>query len=63
MEQREKRGNLNFVALGPQQPMMGDVVIVTAPENATVVVGETVVMECVASANPTPFISWIREGK
>ncbi|XP_070618264.1 immunoglobulin superfamily DCC subclass member 4 isoform X2 [Erythrolamprus reginae] len=47
---------------GPQQPMMDDVVIVTAPENATVVVGETVVMECVASANPTPFISWIREG-
>ncbi|XP_070618262.1 immunoglobulin superfamily DCC subclass member 4 isoform X1 [Erythrolamprus reginae] len=46
---------------GPQQPMMDDVVIVTAPENATVVVGETVVMECVASANPTPFISWIRE--
>ncbi|KAK9394109.1 immunoglobulin superfamily DCC subclass member 4 [Crotalus adamanteus] len=46
---------------GPQQPTMGDVVIVTAPENATVVVGETVVMECVASANPTPFISWIRE--
>ncbi|XP_058012542.1 immunoglobulin superfamily DCC subclass member 4 isoform X3 [Ahaetulla prasina] len=46
---------------GPQQSTMGDVVIVTAPENATVVVGETVVMECVASANPTPFISWIRE--
>ncbi|KAG8145193.1 hypothetical protein E2320_013556 [Naja naja] len=41
--------------------MMSDVVIVTAPENATVVVGDTVVMECVASANPTPFISWIRE--
>uniref|UniRef100_A0A8C6X3Q7 Immunoglobulin superfamily DCC subclass member 4 n=1 Tax=Naja naja TaxID=35670 RepID=A0A8C6X3Q7_NAJNA len=46
---------------GHQQPMMSDVVIVTAPENATVVVGDTVVMECVASANPTPFISWIRE--
>ncbi|XP_063169911.1 immunoglobulin superfamily DCC subclass member 4 [Candoia aspera] len=45
---------------GHQQPRMGDVVIVTAPENATVVVGETVVLECVASANPTPFISWIR---
>uniref|UniRef100_A0A670ZIE0 Immunoglobulin superfamily DCC subclass member 4 n=1 Tax=Pseudonaja textilis TaxID=8673 RepID=A0A670ZIE0_PSETE len=38
-----------------------DVVIITAPENATVVIGDTVVMECVASANPTPFISWIRE--
>ncbi|XP_026528825.1 immunoglobulin superfamily DCC subclass member 4 [Notechis scutatus] len=46
---------------GHQQPMMSDVVIITAPENATVVIGDTVVMECVASANPTPFISWIRE--
>ncbi|ETE63738.1 Immunoglobulin superfamily DCC subclass member 4, partial [Ophiophagus hannah] len=60
---RGEKVDLNFVALGHQQPTMSDVVIVTAPENATVVVGDTVVMECVASANPTPFISWIREGR
>ncbi|XP_042330425.1 immunoglobulin superfamily DCC subclass member 4 isoform X1 [Sceloporus undulatus] len=40
---------------------IGDVIIVAAPENATVVVGESAVMECMASANPTPFVSWIRE--
>ncbi|KAJ7311161.1 hypothetical protein JRQ81_006766 [Phrynocephalus forsythii] len=39
----------------------GDVVIIAAPENATVVVGESAVMECMASANPAPFVSWIRE--
>ncbi|XP_025028830.1 immunoglobulin superfamily DCC subclass member 4, partial [Python bivittatus] len=58
---RYSLGALLTLLKGHQQPTMGDVVIVTAPENATVVVGETVVMECVASANPTPFVSWIRE--
>lgn len=40
-----------------------DVVIVAAPENTTVVSGQSVVMECVASADPTPFVSWVRQGK
>lgn len=34
-----------------------------APENTTVVSGQSVVMECVASADPTPFVSWVRQGK
>ncbi|XP_077905578.1 immunoglobulin superfamily DCC subclass member 4 [Ictidomys tridecemlineatus] len=38
-----------------------DVVIVAAPENTTVVSGQSVVMECVASAYPTPFVSWVRQ--
>ncbi|XP_073922329.1 immunoglobulin superfamily DCC subclass member 4 isoform X1 [Castor canadensis] len=38
-----------------------DVVIVAAPENMTVVSGQSVVMECVASADPTPFVSWVRQ--
>ncbi|XP_012862509.1 immunoglobulin superfamily DCC subclass member 4 [Echinops telfairi] len=38
-----------------------DVVIVAAPENTTVVSGQSVVMECVASADPTPFVSWVRQ--
>ncbi|KAH0620089.1 hypothetical protein JD844_014677 [Phrynosoma platyrhinos] len=46
---------------GHLPPATGDVIIVAAPENATVVVGESAVMECMASANPTPFVSWIRE--
>ncbi|XP_053451374.1 immunoglobulin superfamily DCC subclass member 4 isoform X3 [Nycticebus coucang] len=38
-----------------------DVVIVAAPENTTVVSGQSVVMECVASADPTPLVSWVRQ--
>ncbi|KAL0601375.1 Immunoglobulin superfamily DCC subclass member 4 [Plecturocebus cupreus] len=38
-----------------------DVVIVAAPENTTVVSGQSVVMECVASADPTPLVSWVRK--
>ncbi|KAI1235248.1 hypothetical protein IHE44_0002888 [Lamprotornis superbus] len=43
------------------QPAGGDVTIVAAPENTTVVAGESVVMECMAAADPTPFVSWIRQ--
>uniref|UniRef100_A0A4X2LDD1 Immunoglobulin superfamily DCC subclass member 4 n=1 Tax=Vombatus ursinus TaxID=29139 RepID=A0A4X2LDD1_VOMUR len=42
-------------------PSVGDVTIVAAPENTTVVAGQSVVMECMASADPTPFVSWIRQ--
>lgn len=34
-----------------------------APENTTVVSGQSVVMECVASADPTPIVSWARQGE
>lgn len=27
------------------------------------VAGESVVMECMAAADPTPFVSWIRQGE
>ncbi|XP_054244122.1 immunoglobulin superfamily DCC subclass member 4 [Indicator indicator] len=43
------------------QPSGGDVTIIAAPENTTVVAGESVVMECMAAADPTPFVSWIRQ--
>ncbi|XP_041074629.1 immunoglobulin superfamily DCC subclass member 4-like isoform X2 [Polyodon spathula] len=39
----------------------GDVVIIAAPRNTTVVAGKTAVMECMAQADPTPFVSWIRQ--
>ncbi|XP_053899129.1 immunoglobulin superfamily DCC subclass member 4 isoform X1 [Malaclemys terrapin pileata] len=49
------------VLKGSQPAVTRDVAIVAAPENTTVVVGETAVMECMASADPTPFVSWIRQ--
>ncbi|XP_059570531.1 immunoglobulin superfamily DCC subclass member 4 isoform X1 [Alligator mississippiensis] len=44
-----------------QPPFPADVTIIAAPENTTVVAGESAVMECMASADPTPFVSWIRQ--
>ncbi|XP_054858850.1 immunoglobulin superfamily DCC subclass member 4 isoform X2 [Eublepharis macularius] len=46
---------------GNQPPAKGDVAIAVAPVNTTVTVGESAVLECMASADPTPFVSWIRE--
>uniref|UniRef100_A0A8C3SMA2 Immunoglobulin superfamily DCC subclass member 4 n=1 Tax=Chelydra serpentina TaxID=8475 RepID=A0A8C3SMA2_CHESE len=46
---------------GSQPAATRDVAIVAAPENTTVVVGESAVLECMASADPTPFVSWIRQ--
>ncbi|MGH0174321.1 UNVERIFIED_CONTAM: hypothetical protein FKN15_068051 [Acipenser sinensis] len=48
------------VAEGPPSGQ-GDVVIIAAPKNTTVVAGKTAVMECMAQADPTPFVSWIRQ--
>ncbi|CAM5087582.1 unnamed protein product [Natator depressus] len=49
------------VLKGSQPAVTRDVAIVAAPENTTVVAGESAVMECMASAEPTPFVSWIRQ--
>nr|XP_006129238.1 immunoglobulin superfamily DCC subclass member 4 isoform X2 [Pelodiscus sinensis]XP_014432075.1 immunoglobulin superfamily DCC subclass member 4 isoform X1 [Pelodiscus sinensis] len=49
------------VLRGSQPAVTRDVAIFAAPENTTVVVGESAVMECMASADPTPFVSWIRQ--
>ncbi|XP_067411664.1 immunoglobulin superfamily DCC subclass member 4 isoform X2 [Emydura macquarii macquarii] len=46
---------------GSQPAVTRDVAIIAAPENTTVVLGESAVMECMASAAPTPFVSWIRQ--
>ncbi|XP_072421232.1 immunoglobulin superfamily DCC subclass member 4 isoform X2 [Chiloscyllium punctatum] len=38
-----------------------DVVIIAHPKNVTVIAGQSAIMECLAYADPTPFVSWIRE--
>ncbi|XP_072326690.1 immunoglobulin superfamily DCC subclass member 4 isoform X3 [Scyliorhinus torazame] len=40
----------------------GDLVIIAHPKNVTVISGQTAIMECLAYADPTPFVSWIRQG-
>ncbi|XP_072326689.1 immunoglobulin superfamily DCC subclass member 4 isoform X2 [Scyliorhinus torazame] len=39
----------------------GDLVIIAHPKNVTVISGQTAIMECLAYADPTPFVSWIRQ--
>ncbi|XP_032906343.1 immunoglobulin superfamily DCC subclass member 4 isoform X3 [Amblyraja radiata] len=39
----------------------GNVVIIAQPKNVTVIAGQTAIMECMAYADPTPFVSWIRQ--
>lgn len=63
-EQQVAAGFPPIVSPGSLEASRGqDVVIVAAPENTTVVSGQSVVMECVASADPTPFVSWVRQGE
>ncbi|KAM5293073.1 immunoglobulin superfamily DCC subclass member 4 isoform 2-T2 [Ctenodactylus gundi] len=61
--QRFSRGvPLSVARTGSMATTRGqDVVIMAAPENTTVVSGQSVVMECVASADPTPIVSWVRQ--
>ncbi|CAL1604246.1 unnamed protein product [Knipowitschia caucasica] len=40
---------------------LNSVVIVTAPQNATVALGHTAVMECMAQGQPKPLVSWSRQ--
>ncbi|XP_032825923.2 immunoglobulin superfamily DCC subclass member 4-like [Petromyzon marinus] len=42
------------------RPQPADVIIVAPPENSTVVVGQTAVLECFALGQPPPIISWYR---
>lgn len=63
-EDSRVRRPLPALPAGPPVATRGqDVVILVAPENTTVVSGQSVVLECVASADPTPYVSWVRQGK
>ncbi|XP_030045639.1 immunoglobulin superfamily DCC subclass member 4 [Microcaecilia unicolor] len=42
------------------QPVTEEVTIVAAPQNTTVVAGQSAILECAAAANPSPRISWMR---
>ncbi|XP_072004768.1 immunoglobulin superfamily DCC subclass member 4-like isoform X2 [Engystomops pustulosus] len=43
------------------KPLPDELTIVRAPQNLTVAVGESAVMECIAEGNVTPVISWYRQ--
>lgn len=44
-------------------PSLEEVLIAVPPQNTTVVLGRTTVMECMAQGLPKPFVSWSRMGK
>lgn len=37
--------------------------ILVGPENLTLTVHQTAVLECIATGNPRPIVSWSRLGK
>ncbi|XP_072134260.1 immunoglobulin superfamily DCC subclass member 4 [Mobula birostris] len=51
----------NLTVLQGFKSIPGDVVIIAQPKNVTVTAGQTAIMECMAYADPTPFVSWIRQ--
>ncbi|XP_028921924.1 immunoglobulin superfamily DCC subclass member 4 isoform X4 [Ornithorhynchus anatinus] len=59
---RHSHGAVLSVRTGSPALTARDVAIVATPENTTVVAGESVVLECMAAADPPPFVSWIRQG-
>ncbi|XP_028921922.1 immunoglobulin superfamily DCC subclass member 4 isoform X3 [Ornithorhynchus anatinus] len=58
---RHSHGAVLSVRTGSPALTARDVAIVATPENTTVVAGESVVLECMAAADPPPFVSWIRQ--
>ncbi|KAG9489034.1 hypothetical protein GDO78_005176 [Eleutherodactylus coqui] len=43
------------------KPLPDELTIIRAPQNLTVAVGQSAVMECIAEGNVTPAISWYRQ--
>ncbi|XP_040270213.1 immunoglobulin superfamily DCC subclass member 4-like isoform X1 [Bufo bufo] len=43
------------------KPLPDELTIIRAPQNLTVAVGQSAVMECIAEGNVTPVVSWSRQ--
>ncbi|XP_053575699.1 immunoglobulin superfamily DCC subclass member 3-like [Bombina bombina] len=45
---------------GTLQPNQNEPIILSGPQNLTLVVHQTAILECIASGNPRPIVSWSR---
>lgn len=64
-EKREIRVpfNADTVLAGSRSSVYKDPMILVGPENLTLTVHQTAVLECIATGNPRPIVSWSRLGK
>lgn len=52
-----------FLLPGPGSGTYKEPTILVGPENLTLTVHQTAVLECVATGNPRPIVSWSRLGE
>lgn len=57
------RFNYDTVLAGSHSTVYKDPMILVGPENLTLTVHQTAVLECIATGNPRPIVSWSRLGK
>lgn len=55
--------NSDAVLAGSHSTVYKDPMILVGPENLTLTVHQTAVLECIATGNPRPIVSWSRLGK
>lgn len=55
--------NSAAVLAGSHSTVYKDPMILVGPENLTLTVHQTAVLECIATGNPRPIVSWSRLGK
>lgn len=55
--------NNDAVLTGSHSTVYKDPMILVGPENLTLTVHQTAVLECIATGNPRPIVSWSRLGK
>lgn len=55
--------NTDAVFAGSHSTVYKDPMILVGPENLTLTVHQTAVLECIATGNPRPIVSWSRLGK
>lgn len=51
------------VLAGSHSTVYKDPMILVGPENLTLTVHQTAVLECIATGNPRPIVSWSRLGE
>lgn len=52
-----------LVCTGSHSAVYKDPMILVGPENLTLTVHQTAILECIATGNPRPIVSWSRLGE
>lgn len=52
-----------LLLLGGTSRTYREPVILSGPQNLTITIHQTAILECIATGNPRPIVSWSRLGK